>query len=73
MEFVLGVLAALAAYGFASLRVLNRYERVSAQDVITRDNISVKVNAVLGPPSADPAEALPRIRTDAKKSAPEER
>jgi regulator of protease activity HflC (stomatin/prohibitin superfamily) len=99
MEFLLGALAAVAAYGLASLRVLNQYERgvvfflgrytatkgpglvivpagfarmkrvslrvvatdVPAQDVITRDNISVKVNAVLYFRVAHPELAIMEI------------
>jgi regulator of protease activity HflC (stomatin/prohibitin superfamily) len=85
MQIMLAVIGALAAYSFASLRILKQYERgvafflgkywgtkgpglvfvpagfthlrrvslrivamdVPPQDVITRDNVSIKVNAVL--------------------------
>jgi len=100
MELLWIGLAAVAAYGLASLRVLNQYERgvvfllgrytqtrgpglsvvpllfctmkrvslrivavdVPAQDVITRDNISVKVNAVLYFRVADPALAIMEVQ-----------
>jgi regulator of protease activity HflC (stomatin/prohibitin superfamily) len=99
MEFLVGSLAAILVYTFASLRVLNQYERgvvfllgrytatkgpglivvpagfarmkrvslrvvaidVPAQDVITRDNISVKVNAVLYFRVAHPESAIMEI------------
>lgn len=100
MEFFLISLAAIAAYAFGSLRVLNQYERgvvfflgrytatkgpglvvvplglarmkrvslrvvaidIPAQDVITRDNISVKVNAVLYFRVAHPEAAIMEIQ-----------
>jgi regulator of protease activity HflC (stomatin/prohibitin superfamily) len=99
MEVLLGVLAAVVAYSFASLRVIKQYERgvtfflgrfsgtkgpgivfvpaflanqrrvslrimavdVPPQDVITRDNVSVKVNAVLYMKVSDPAKAVIEI------------
>ncbi len=100
MELLWITLAAFAAYGFGSLRVLKQYERavvfllgkyagtrgpgvaflplglttmkrvslrivaidIPAQDVITRDNISVKVNAVLYFRVSDPALAVMEIQ-----------
>ena len=100
MEFLWIGLGAVAAYVFASLRVLNQYERgvvfflgrytqtrgpgltvvplgfswmkrvslrivavdIPAQDVITRDNISVQVNAVLYFRVADPALATMEVQ-----------
>ncbi len=100
MEFFLGIATAAVAYLFASLRVLNQYERgvvfflgryagtrgpglavvpagfarmkrvslrivaidIPPQDVITRDNISVKVNAVLYFRVAQPELAIMEIQ-----------
>lgn len=100
MEAFIGIIAAAVAYGIASLRVLNQYERgvvfflgkyagnrgpgvavipfgfarmkrvslrivavdVPVQDVITRDNISVKVNAVLYFRVAQPELAIMEIQ-----------
>src|SRR4026209_2378971 len=99
MDQVLGILAALVAYSFGSLRVLRQYQRgvsfflgrywgtkgpglvfvplgfaymkrvslrivavdVPPQDVITRDNVSVKVNAVMYMKVRDPALAVIEI------------
>ena len=99
MEVLLGGLAVVVAYSFASLRVLRQYERgvsfflgkywgtkgpglvfvpalfaavkrvslrtvaldVPPQDVITRDNVSVRVNAVLYMKVADPERAIMEI------------
>ena len=99
MEVLLGALGVIAAYSFASLRVVKQYERAVAfflgkysgtkgpgvvfipfllasqrsvslrimaldippQDVITRDNVSVKVNAVLYMRVLDPAKAFIEI------------
>ena len=99
MEILLGVLGILAAYSFASLRVIKQYERavtfflgrywgtkgpglifvpallanqrrvslrimaldIPPQDVITRDNVSVKVNAVLYMKVSDPGRAVIEI------------
>lgn len=99
MEVLLGGLAVVVAYSFASLRVLRQYERgvsfflgkywgtkgpglvfvpalfaavkrvslrtvaldVPPQDVITRDNVSVRVNAVLYMRVADPERAIMEI------------
>jgi regulator of protease activity HflC (stomatin/prohibitin superfamily) len=99
MDQVLGILAALVAYSFGSLRVLRQYQRgvsfflgrywgtkgpglvfvplgfatmkrvslrivavdVPSQDVITRDNVSVKVNAVMYMKVRDPAMAVIEI------------
>ena len=96
MDQVLGILAALVAYSFGSLRILRQYQRgvsfflgrywgtkgpglvfvplgfatmkrvslrivafdVPPQDVITRDNVSVKVNAVMYMKVRDPAQAV---------------
>lgn len=100
MTVLLILAAAALVYGFASLRVLNQYERgvlfvlgryratlgpgltlvpllvarmkrvslriialdIPSQDVITRDNISVKVNAVLYFRVSDPALAVLEIQ-----------
>ena len=99
MDQVLGILAALVAYSFGSLRILRQYQRgvsfflgrywgtkgpglvfvplgfaymkrvslrivavdVPPQDVITRDNVSVKVNAVMYMKVRDPALAVIEI------------
>ena len=99
MELLLGALGVLAAYSFASLRVIKQYERavtfflgrywgtkgpglifvpallanqrrvslrimaldIPPQDVITRDNVSVKVNAVLYMKVSDPGRAVIEI------------
>jgi regulator of protease activity HflC (stomatin/prohibitin superfamily) len=99
MDAVLGILAALVAYSFGSLRILRQYQRgvsfflgrywgtkgpglvfvplgfasmkrvslrivavdVPPQDVITRDNVSVKVNAVMYMKVRDPATAVIEI------------
>ena len=99
MDQVLGILAALVAYSFGSLRILRQYQRgvafflgrywgtkgpglvfvplgfatmkrvslrivavdVPPQDVITRDNVSVKVNAVMYMKVRDPAMAVIEI------------
>jgi regulator of protease activity HflC (stomatin/prohibitin superfamily) len=99
MNLMLGALAAVLLYSFASLRVLRQYERgvsfflgkywgtkgpglfflpvglahlkrvslrtvaldIPPQDVITRDNVSVKVNAVLYMKVSDPARAIIEI------------
>ena len=99
MDEVLGILAALVAYSFGSLRILRQYQRgvsfflgrywgtkgpglvfvplgfatmkrvslrivavdVPPQDVITRDNVSVKVNAVMYMKVRDPATAVIEI------------
>jgi regulator of protease activity HflC (stomatin/prohibitin superfamily) len=99
MDTLLGILAGLVAYSFASLRVLRQYERgvsfflgrywgtkgpglvfvplgfahlkrvslrivaldVPSQDVITRDNVTVKVNAVLYMKVAQPERAVIEI------------
>ena len=99
MELMLGALAVVLLYSFASLRVLRQYERgvsfflgkywgtkgpglfflpaglahlkrvslrtvaldIPPQDVITRDNVSVKVNAVLYMKVSDPARAIIEI------------
>jgi regulator of protease activity HflC (stomatin/prohibitin superfamily) len=99
VETLIGLLAVLVAYSFASLRVLKQYERgvsfflgrywgtkgpglvflpaifarmkrvslrivvvdIPPQDVITRDNVSVKVNAVLYMKVRDPALAVIEI------------
>ncbi len=99
MEVLLGVLGVVAAYSFASLRVIKQYERavtfflgrywgtkgpglifvpalianqrrvslrimaldIPPQDVITRDNVSVKVNAVLYMKVSDPGRAVIEI------------
>jgi regulator of protease activity HflC (stomatin/prohibitin superfamily) len=96
MEALLGALAVVVAYSFASLRVLKQYERgvsfflgkfsgtkgpgliflpaifagmkrvslrimaldIPPQDVITRDNVSVRVNAVLYMQVANPEYAV---------------
>jgi len=96
MEALLGGLAVVVAYSFASLRVLKQYERgvsfflgkfwgtkgpglvflpagfagmkrvslrimaldIPPQDVITRDNVSVRVNAVLYMQVANPEQAV---------------
>ena len=96
MEALLGALAIVVAYSFASLRVLKQYERgvafflgkfagtkgpgliflpalfatmkrvslrimaidIPPQDVITRDNVSVRVNAVLYMQVANPEQAV---------------
>ena len=96
MEALLGALAVVVAYSFASLRVLKQYERgvsfflgkfagekgpglvflpalfatmkrvslrimaldIPPQDVITRDNVSVRVNAVLYMQVANPERAV---------------
>jgi len=99
MDAVLGILGALVAYSFGSLKILRQYERgvsfflgrywgtkgpgvvfvplgfaymkrvslrivavdVPPQDVITRDNVSVKVNAVMYMKVRDPAMAIIEI------------
>jgi regulator of protease activity HflC (stomatin/prohibitin superfamily) len=99
MEILLAVIGGLAAYSFASLRILKQYERgvafflgkywgtkgpglvfvpagfthlrrvslrivamdVPPQDVITRDNVSIKVNAVLYMRVKDPKMAIIEI------------
>jgi regulator of protease activity HflC (stomatin/prohibitin superfamily) len=99
MDLMLGALAVVLLYSFASLRVLRQYERgvsfflgkywgtkgpglfflpvglahlkrvslrtvaldIPPQDVITRDNVSVKVNAVLYMKVSDPARAIIEI------------
>src|SRR5690349_9211699 len=99
MEILLGVLGVIAAYSFASLRVVKQYERavtfflgkyggtkgpglvfipfllanqrkvslrimaldIPPQDVITRDNVSVKVNAVLYMKVSNPGKAVIEI------------
>ena len=99
MDTLLGILAGLVAYSFASLRVLRQYERgvsfflgrywgtkgpglvfvplgfahlkrvslrivaldIPPQDVITRDNVTVKVNAVLYMKVAQPERAVIEI------------
>ena len=99
MDSVLGILAALVAYSFGSLRILRQYQRgvtfflgrywgtkgpglvfvplgfasmkrvslrivavdVPPQDVITRDNVSVEVNAVMYMKVRDPALAVIEI------------
>ena len=99
MNTLLGILAGLVAYSFASLRVLRQYERgvsfflgrywgtkgpglvfvplgfahlkrvslrivaldIPSQDVITRDNVTVKVNAVLYMKVAQPERAVIEI------------
>jgi regulator of protease activity HflC (stomatin/prohibitin superfamily) len=99
MNTLLGILAGLVAYSFASLRVLRQYERgvsfflgrywgtkgpglvfvplgfahlkrvslrivaldIPPQDVITRDNVTVKVNAVLYMKVAQPERAVIEI------------
>ncbi len=99
METLLGALAVVVAYSFASLRVLRQYERgvtfflgkywgtkgpgliflpailatqkrvslrimaldIPPQDVITRDNVSVKVNAVLYMRVTEPGRAVIEI------------
>ncbi len=99
MEVLIGALAVVVAYSFASLRVVKQYERavsfflgrywgvkgpglvfipgglahakrvslrimaldIPPQDVITRDNVSVKVNAVLYMKVSDPSRAVIEI------------